>query len=145
MKSIFLFFSLFLIFGLSLTGEPETSVRLARIKIGSQVLKCEIADTAVLRAKGLMHRTYLPMDQGMLFIFEKEEQLSMWMKNTLISLDILWLNKEKEIIHAVFNAKALSETIMKSDIPALYVIEFNSGILKDKNALLGKKVKFLRL
>src|SRR3989344_7880186 len=56
----------------------------------------EIADENAERMKGLMNRTSMDADRGMLFIWEEEEIYSFWMKDTLIPLDMIWLNKDKE-------------------------------------------------
>jgi len=59
----------------------------------------EIANTPQERARGLMFRDHLPQDMGMLFIFPAPEHWTIWMKNTKISLDILWLDHKKTIVH----------------------------------------------
>ena len=58
----------------------------------------EVADTDQLREQGLMHRDHLASDRGMLFVFEREQIWAFWMKNTLIPLDVVWLNAEGLIV-----------------------------------------------
>ncbi|HIC05171.1 MAG TPA: DUF192 domain-containing protein [Nitrospirales bacterium] len=58
----------------------------------------EVADTDHLREQGLMHREHLPRDRGMLFVFEREQLWAFWMKNTLISLDVVWLDADGLIV-----------------------------------------------
>lgn len=93
----------------------------------------EIADTHYLRAKGLMHRKSMPQNHGMLFIFEKPQIISMWMKNTHIPLDMLFVDKNGIIRHIHENAKPFDETIISSVIPVSFVIELNAGQVKEKN------------
>ena len=93
----------------------------------------EIANTDEERQKGLMFRETLDEDKGMLFIFEEEGIYPFWMKNTLITLDIIWINKEGEI---VFIANAVPCEIEPCQIynpnkEALYVLEVNSGIANE--------------
>jgi uncharacterized membrane protein (UPF0127 family) len=61
-------------------------------------IEAVVADTPDLRSSGLMGRTQLKSDEGMLFIFETDDVQMMWMKNMAISIDMIWLNEKKEII-----------------------------------------------
>jgi len=91
----------------------------------------EIAKTAEDLENGLMFRQQLDKDRGMLFIFGREDIYPFWMKNTLISLDIIWINKENKIIFIKNNAEPCSQTDCKfinPGIEANYVLEINSGI-----------------
>ncbi|MDD4820130.1 MAG: DUF192 domain-containing protein [Flavobacteriales bacterium] len=87
----------------------------------------EIADNDTKRAQGLMYRDTLASDQGMLFIFPKEEMQSFWMKNTRISLDIIYINSEGKIVSIAKNAKPYDETSRPSLEPAQYVLELPGG------------------
>ena len=93
----------------------------------------EIADTPYLRSKGLMYRKSMPKNNGMLFIFEKPQIISMWMKNTHIPLDMLFVDKNGIIRHIHENAKPFDETIISSVVPVNFVIELNAGQVKEKN------------
>ena len=87
----------------------------------------EIADNDTKRAQGLMYRDSLASDQGMLFIFPKEEMQSFWMKNTRISLDIIYINSEGKIVSIIENAKPYDETSRPSLEPAQFVLELPGG------------------
>ncbi len=100
----------------------------------------EIANTPHLRAKGLMYRKSMPKNNGMLFIFEKPQIISMWMKNTYIPLDMLFLDKNGKIIWIHENAKPLDESIISSPFPASFVIELNAGQVKEKNIQITNQV-----
>lgn len=93
----------------------------------------EIADTPYLRSKGLMYRKSMPKNNGMVFIFEKPQIISMWMKNTYIPLDMLFVDKNGIIRHIYENAKPFDETIISSVVPVSFVIELNAGQVKEKN------------
>ena len=85
-----------------------------------------VADEASI-IQGLMFRQEMAADQGMLFIMPDERPQSFWMKNTLIPLDIIYANAQKEIVSIKRNTTPLSETPVLSDAPAAYVLEVNAG------------------
>lgn len=87
----------------------------------------EIADEEAERIKGLMDRFSLPEMAGMLFVFENEEPRSFWMKNTYISLDIIFINSNKEIVSIQKYTQPQTTTSIPSDYPAQYVLEVNAG------------------
>ena len=66
---------------------------------GGGSVTAELALTDAQRARGLMNRTTLLPDQGMLFVFDRDGVHSFWMKNTLVALDMLWLDRDRRIIH----------------------------------------------
>lgn len=111
------------------TKEAEVSI----FKQGELVRKIdiELADTPNERALGLMYRKGMDENQGMFFIFKEEEPRSFYMKNTEFSLDIIYLNKDLQIVSIVKRAKPYDESSMPSEAPAMYVLEINGG-LSDK-------------
>ncbi|NND88814.1 MAG: DUF192 domain-containing protein [Flavobacteriaceae bacterium] len=110
--------------------EKEGTAVLKKAETDSIVatLDIEIADDDYQHQTGLMYRTGMVNDQAMLFIFESEEPRSFYMKNTEFPLDIIYLNKEKQIINIRKNAQPLDETSLPSDAPAMYVLEINAGL-----------------
>ncbi len=68
------------------------------VRIGSQTWTAEIAQTPEEKMKGLMNREFLDPNHGMLFVFDTEDYYTFWMKNTLIPLDIIWINKDHQIV-----------------------------------------------
>lgn len=100
----------------------------------------EIADTYKQRKQGLMYVNNMHKKNGMLFSWKTEKNRSMWMKNTYIPLDILWLNKELQIVHIHSNARILDLTPLTSPSPAQYVIELNAGISSENRILVGDTV-----
>ena len=94
----------------------------------------EIASDDYDRAQGLMYRRSMADSVGMLFIFDKEEPQSFWMRNTHISLDILYINKQYEIVTIQKYTQPLSDVGIPSFNPAMYVIETKAGFC-DKNKI----------
>ncbi len=106
----------------------------------------EVVDTPETRAQGLMFREYLPADEGMLFIFEEELIYSFWMKNTLIPLDMIWINSDFEVVHIYENAEPCEEDPCPSidpGVPALYVLEVNAGKAREIGLSVGDRAEFI--
>jgi len=109
-------------------------------------LIAELAITEEERQLGLMFREKINPDQGMLFVFEKEDILSFWMKNMNFPLDILWLNQEKRIVHIeshVAPCKNPDCPSYFSPLPAMYVLELKTGIVKANQLKLYDKIEFV--
>ncbi|MEP7146315.1 MAG: DUF192 domain-containing protein [bacterium] len=87
----------------------------------------ELADNDNERMQGLMYRKSMDDGKGMLFIFQSEEPQSFWMKNTVIPLDIIYVNARKEIVKIFKNTTPFSETSLPSGKAATYVVEVAGG------------------
>ena len=90
----------------------------------------EIADTEPLRTRGLMFRQRLPEDRGMLFDFESPRPVSMWMKNTYISLDMLFIREDGTIAYIAENTVPKSLDTIGVSEPVLAVLELAGGTAK---------------
>jgi len=104
----------------------------------------EAADTPAKRAEGLMFRENLPENSGMLFVFENEGIYPFWMKNTLIYLDIIWIDKNGKIVFIKENAQPCKSENCPEIMPpsaAKYVLEINAGQVEKLNFTLGQKIK----
>ena len=91
---------------------------------------------------GLMNREYLPENKGMLFIFQNDDKHGFWMKNTLIPLDIIWINKDQKIVH-IETAQPCKKDPCPTYHPdenARMVLEINAGITEKKEIFQGQKV-----
>lgn len=106
-------------------------------------INVEIADDDVERTKGLMFRERLDENDGMLFIFDDEEYQTFWMKNTLIPLDIIFIDKNLKIVDIKSAAPCKEEpcTLYKSQKPAKYVLEMNGNFSKRKGIDVDDDVK----
>lgn len=102
----------------------------------------EIAETDEERAKGLMDRKTMTDTQGMLFIFPAPEEQSFWMKNTYISLDIMYVDENYEIVSIQKYAAPLSEESLPSFKKAQYVVEVIAGYTDLKKIKYGDKIAF---
>ena len=105
----------------------------------------EIADDKTEQEKGLMFRNSLDKSSGMLFVFDHENQYAFWMKNTLIPLDMMFINKNMEIID-IKNAmpcKADPCPLYDPSHLVLYVLEVNGGFAAKYNISVGDKIEIL--
>lgn len=112
-----------------------------KVLIGIDV---EIAKSSYEIEKGLMHRRSLPTNGGMLFIFDNEHYRTFWMKNTYLSLDIIFLSAEKEIIRICKKADPLSERSIPSGGKAMYVVEVLAGFTDAYNIQVGDHIEFTK-
>ena len=94
---------------------------------GARAFQVEVMRTESERARGLMFRRYMPEDRGMLFDFKTEQQVTMWMKNTYLPLDMLFFSRDGRIVNIAANAEPMSETLIPSGAPAWAVLELNGG------------------
>lgn len=100
----------------------------------------EIADTPDSRRRGLMYRMEMPSNQGMLLDFEGPSKVSIWMKNTYISLDIIYIDEEGTITKIVPDAVPHSTAHMRSDSKVRAVLEVNAGQTAYHSIQVGDKV-----
>jgi uncharacterized membrane protein (UPF0127 family) len=100
--------------------------------INNYTVNVELALTNEERQKGLMGRENLNDDEGMLFVFEEEKEHDFWMKNMIISLDMIWIDSDGKVVHIEKQVPPCEENciIYSSSIPAKYVLELNSGSAK---------------
>ncbi len=104
----------------------------------------EIADDNSKRELGLMFRDKMEEDQGMLFLFDREDMQSFWMKNTILPLDIIYVNSKMEIVKIYRNAEPYSETSLPSGKPSQYVVEVNGGYCDKFGIKEGDKIVWRR-
>ena len=88
----------------------------------------ELATSPEQQRRGLMFRDHLPQNQGMLFIFETPRPLSFWMRNTRISLDMLFLDTQGRVVNIARRTTPMSDTAYRSAGPAKAVLEINAGL-----------------
>lgn len=107
---------------------------------GRHRFKVEIADTKPERDQGLMHRRSLGADRGMLFIFEKEQEVAFWMRNTLIPLDMIFIRADGRIRSIAHDTEPLDETPVPSNGPVLAVLELAGGRARQIGVLPGDRI-----
>jgi len=108
---------------------------------GPQRFQVEIADDDAERARGLMFRTSLAPDRGMLFIFEQAGEQSFWMKNTLIPLDIIFIGADGRILNIVAEATPKTLTPRWSAGEAQFVLELRGGEAARRGIAPGDRVR----
>lgn len=110
------------------------------IEINGVKLYIEIALTDQEKMTGLMFRQSLPENHGMLFIFDKEQVLNFWMKNTSIPLSIAYI-RENGLIIGIYDMKPYDETPISSIYPCKYALEVNKGWFSKNNIKSGDSIK----
>lgn len=108
------------------SSQDSAQLRTVTMKIGRETFTLEVAETEAARETGLMNRKSMPADRGMLFVFEHRQFLRFWMRNTLIPLDILYVDADGKVMN-IRQMKPLDETTIPSTDPVLYAIELNQG------------------
>ena len=137
-KFIYLIFNFFLISFYTFSNEKiDVSIYNKNI-----TFKVEVAKTIEERRTGLMYRKKLLNNEGMLFIFPREKIIQLWMKNTYIPLDVIFISENKVIVDIKKNMEKLSETIVKSKVKSRYALEFNAGLINKLAIEIGHRVLF---
>jgi len=108
---------------------------------GQARFSVEIADDTEERAQGLMHRRSLPLSAGMLFIYETPQPLSFWMRNTLIPLDLLFIDAQGVVQTIHHSAKPLDETPIPGGDDLLSVLEINGGLARRMGITEGSEIR----
>jgi uncharacterized membrane protein (UPF0127 family) len=111
-------------------------------KTGVHVFAVEIADTEAQRAKGLMFRKELLEGEGMLFDFHREQDVSFWMENTYISLDMIFIRGDGRILRIAENTVPLSTRIIPSGGPVRAVLEVIGGTARKFGIAPGDRVAY---
>ena len=120
----------------TLTGAKAEDARTAAQDVGTLVLKTasgdhryrvEVAKTPAEKARGLMFRRGLPQDQGMIFLYETPRVMSMWMRNTSIPLDMIFITENGTILRTEANTEPFSTDVIYSGGKAAAVLELNAG------------------
>ncbi|MEO1023728.1 MAG: DUF192 domain-containing protein [Bacteroidota bacterium] len=123
--------------------EPVQSLQFLNTEgVPVSTLQIAIVDEPTERNQGLMDVNSMPMDHGMLFIFEREEPLSFWMANTPLPLDIMYINSDSVIVRIYSNTTPFSEKSLPSQDPAIFVVETNGGYATQFDIREGMRVRF---
>ncbi|WP_339700458.1 DUF192 domain-containing protein [uncultured Marixanthomonas sp.] len=112
----------------SFTKEGELTLKKAETDSIIATLDIEIADDEYQTQTGLMYRKGMLDSQGMLFVFEDSRPRSFYMKNTEFSIDIIYINSDKEVVSMQKNAKPYDSTSLPSEGVSQYVLEVNAGL-----------------
>ena len=129
---------------LFVTGACQGQPRVAIVtKEGRErSFQVEIADTPAKREMGLQYRKDLAADRGMIFLFPNESQQTFWMKNTPISLDMIFINRDRKIVGIVEQATPFTLDSRSVDGVSQYVLEINGGLAQKYGFKKGDSVRF---
>ncbi|NVO23641.1 DUF192 domain-containing protein [Donghicola sp. C2-DW-16] len=108
---------------------------------GTASFSIEIADDDAERSLGLMHREHMPSSHGMLFVYDRAQPVSFWMRNTLIPLDLLYVDATGTVQEVHENARPLDETPIRSTGPRLAVLEINGGLSHAMGITVGTQLQ----
>ena len=123
-----------------------SGIKMIPLYIGETKFTVEIADTHEKQLRGLMFRKSIPGDYGMLFVYNDEQIRGFWMKNTLVHLDLIFLNKHKQVVDMILNVPPCEADPCQtyaSDKKAQYVIELRGNRAKELNLKVGDTVFFI--
>ena len=154
---LFLLIAIILIFGKGIStisylpqsqSQTQKENELQLISAKTLNIKVKVASKPDERKNGLSKQDLLPLDEGMLFVFENPGLFGIWMKDMKFAIDIIWINENKNIVDIVANAapqpgKNDEElTIYRPRANALYVLEINAGLAALNNLQIGDQVNF---
>lgn len=133
---------LFVVLALPAAAEdlPVSALKITGHDGKAHDFKVEVAASAQTRATGLMNRKSLAGGRGMIFVFPQPKEVMMWMKDTLIPLDMLFIDTQGKVFNIAENAKPMDETIIPSRGLAAYVLELAGGEAKRLHLSPGDKV-----
>lgn len=140
---VFIVLSVFLIIQFTNTAKNDPFYETNFIIINEHAISVELATTPEQRERGLMERQTLEDNTGMLFIFSEESKHSFWMKNMNVSLDIIWINSDGEVVYLVNDVPPCTKSPCQTytpNIPALYVLEVNPGTIGGLEIQVGTEI-----
>ena len=124
---------------------PPPQGNLERLEIvtasGTHEFSVEVMRSEPQRERGLMFRRFLPQERGMLFDFATERPVMMWMKNTYLPLDMIFIGRAGKVVGLAENTEPLSEKIIPSGAPAYGVLEVNAGTAARIGLKIGDSVR----
>lgn len=133
---------LFIAAGCAAESEFKTGWLTIVTKLRELNYRVEVADNNILKRIGLMYRSSMPQNQGMLLLNDKPQHMNIWMKNTFIPLDIIYIDRNGYIVKIVENAQPESAALMPSDGKVMAVLELNAGQVRQQDIAVGDRVTY---
>lgn len=127
-----------------ITFRDDGTLNIFRNEQTIRTLTIEIADTDEARQKGMMERTSFPPDTGMLFLMEQEQVQQFWMGNTPLSLDLIFIGTNYQVVDIAKEAQPYSPEPIISRVPALYVLEVPGGFADVNGIVEGDEIRWSR-
>ena len=138
-----IYFAVFLS-SLVLISQAAVASDLERLGVGTKNGRrdflVEVVDTPKAREIGLMYRKNLPAKQGMLFVYPREQRIRFWMRNTPISLDMIFFSADGIVRYIFHDAEPYSLTSVGPEVPVRFVLEINGGLSKQHGIQVGDRV-----
>lgn len=125
-----------------------TSKTTTKVQVKTLLIDAKVAGTLPLRKKGLSKVNSLPLDQGMLFLFDHNDKYAIWMKDMRFAIDIIWMDENKRIVQIAKDVPPESGksdrqlTIYKSGLDSRYVLEINAGLGSLHDVQVGDLISF---
>ena len=142
--ALFILTGLMAVITVSAMAEPlptDVEQLIIETRAGPVAFTVELALTPEDRANGLMHRQSMAPDHGMLFKFEQTRAILMWMKDTPLSLDMLFIDADGTVVGIAKSTTPFSETIIPSPEPVRYVLELNGGAADERGISVGDTLR----
>ena len=108
--------------------------------LGTFTFKIEVADEEQERTIGLMFRTEMPINHGMLFDFGATGPIAMWMQNTVLPLDMIFIEPDGKVLRIEHNTTPFSREVISSGGPVSHVLEVNAGVAKQIGLKVGDRI-----
>lgn len=147
-KYILAFVSIIIIVSIFILLKEGKEVKNSQVCINGNCFDVELTVSESEKMRGLMFRESLDEDKGMLFVYDQEGIYPFWMKNTLIPLDIIWIDSDMKIVHINRNTQPCEVDVCPSIDPekdAMYVLELNAGISEKFGFEVGNAVDIKNL
>ncbi|MCB0407967.1 MAG: DUF192 domain-containing protein [Bdellovibrionales bacterium] len=142
---------IFATWGPTASAVESVTFPLKKIKLKSKVITVEVAKTPKQRERGLMYRESLKENQGMLFVFDQDNILTFWMKNTKISLSVAFFDKKKKLVHIEDMDPPESVMMLDQNLkrysslePAKYALEMKKGWFKHNKIQIGDAFEWVQ-
>lgn len=119
-----------------------------QVRINDLVITAEVTKTPEAKSKGLSGRENLAPNSGMLFVFERVDRFSFWMKDVKFPIDIIWISEDKrvaDIIHSAQPEPGVPDNLLRiyrGSVPVLYVLEVPAGTAVANNLRIGDRLEF---
>lgn len=119
--------------------EPQLNLRRIKLQAGMRLIDTQLAETPLQRQIGLMFRKEMPLNEGMLFVFESKQTQCFWMKNTLIPLTAAFLDDDGTIVNLQDMAPQTTQSHCSAK-PVRYVLEVNQGFFSRLKMQAGSRI-----
>lgn len=124
---------------------PEAEVVLMPPDAAPVRVRVELARTESARRRGLMFRRHMDPDAGMLFVFDRPERQSFWMRNTFLPLDIIFLGADRRIVGVVEDARPLTDDSRAIEAESQYVLEVHAGFAREHGLTVGTPAQLVNV